>query len=152
VSFHFLDLLSRQIAQLGLVLRQRKLLFFGGMRIVAVETADISAVVGGSRRNGKQFQDAATAAGLEAFGTHTLRHSYRTWLDAVGTTIAVQQKLMRHADIRTTMNVYGTVVTDEMTIASGKVAGLAVNRTQTERKPGQVIENMAERVGFENAP
>jgi integrase len=74
----------------------------------------------------KRFQDAAAAAGLEAFGTHTLRHSYRSWLDAVGTTIAVQQKLMRHADIRTTMNVYGTVVTDEMTVASGKVAGLAV--------------------------
>jgi len=55
------------------------------------------------------FQDAAAAAGLERFGTHTMRHSYRSWLDAVGTTIAVQQKLMRHADIRTTMNVYGTV-------------------------------------------
>jgi len=26
--------------------------------------------------------------------------------------IAVQQKLMRHADIRTTMNIYGDVVTD----------------------------------------
>jgi hypothetical protein len=39
----------------------------------------------------------------------------------------VEQKLMRHADIRTTMNVYGTVVTDEMTTASGKVARLVVN-------------------------
>jgi integrase len=36
-----------------------------------------------------------------------MRHTYRSWLDAVGTSIAVQQKLMRHADIRTTMNVYG---------------------------------------------
>jgi integrase len=75
----------------------------------------------------RKFQDAASAAGLEAFGTHTLRHSYRSWLDAVGTTIAVQQKLMRHADIRTTMNVYGTVVTDEMSTASGKVARLVFN-------------------------
>ncbi len=82
----------------------------------------------------RMFQDAAVAAGLETFGTHTLRHSYRSWLDAVGTTIAVQQKLMRHADIRTTMNVYGTVVTDEMTVASGKVAGLALKGAQTERK------------------
>jgi integrase len=78
----------------------------------------------------KMFQDAAAAAGLERFGTHTMRHSYRSWLDAVGTTIAVQQKLMRHADIRTTMNVYGTVVTDEMTTASGKVARLVVNGTE----------------------
>jgi integrase len=44
----------------------------------------------------------------------------------VGTTVAVQQKLMRHADIRTTMNVYGDVVTDEMSQAASKVAGLAL--------------------------
>jgi integrase len=82
----------------------------------------------------KNFQDAAGSAGLETFGIHALRHSYRSWLDAVGTTIAVQQKLMRHADIRTTMNVYGDVVTDEMTTASGKVARLAANGAQAERK------------------
>ena len=35
--------------------------------------------------------------------------------------IAVQQKLMRHADIRTTMNIYGDVVTDEMSQAHAKV-------------------------------
>jgi integrase len=32
---------------------------------------------------------------------------------------------MRHTDIRTTMNVYGDVVTKEMAEASSKVAGLA---------------------------
>ena len=73
------------------------------------------------------FQDAAEAAGIGKLGTHTMRHSYRSWLDAVGTPIAVQQRLMRHADIRTTMNVYGDIVTDEMAVASGKVAGLALN-------------------------
>jgi integrase len=83
----------------------------------------------------KMFQDAAVAAGLETFGTHTLRHSYRSWLDAVGTTIAVQQKLMRHADIRTTTNVYATVVTDEMATASGKVARLVVNGTGDGTEP-----------------
>jgi len=62
-------------------------------------------------------------------GVHTLGHSYRSWLDAVVTTIAVQQKLTRHADIRTTMNVYGTVVADEIATASGKVARLVVNGT-----------------------
>ncbi|GAC1436033.1 MAG: hypothetical protein NVS1B11_31820 [Terriglobales bacterium] len=72
---------------------------------------------------------------LETFGTHTLRHTYSSWLDAVGTTIAVQQKLMRHADIRTTMNVYGTVVTDEMSTASGKVARLVVNGTGDGTEP-----------------
>jgi integrase len=45
--------------------------------------------------------------------------------DAVGTPIAVQPKLMRHSDIRTTMNIYGDVVTDEMGQAHSKVVGLA---------------------------
>ena len=54
-------------------------------------------------------------------GTHGLRHTYRSWLDAVGTGIAVQQRLMRHTDIRTTMNVYADVVTDEEGQAHSKV-------------------------------
>jgi hypothetical protein len=41
---------------------------------------------------------------------------------------------MRHADIRTTMNTYGEVVTDEMSQDASKVAGLALNRAQAERK------------------
>jgi integrase len=75
----------------------------------------------------RRFSKAGTAAGIGAVLTHTMRHSYRSWLDAVGTPIAVQQKLMRHADIRTTMNVYGDIVTDEMSTAASKVAGLALN-------------------------
>jgi len=67
---------------------------------------------------------AATAAGLGHISTHAFRHTYRSWLDAVGTPIAVQQKMMRHTDIRTTMNVYGDVVTDEMTAAGTRVAEL----------------------------
>lgn len=68
---------------------------------------------------------AAKAAGLGHVSTHSFRHTYRSWLDAVKTPIAVQQKMMRHADIRTTMNIYGDVVTDEMSTASLKVAELA---------------------------
>jgi integrase len=75
----------------------------------------------------RSFLKAGTNAGIGAVTTHTMRHTYRSWLDAVGTPIAVQQKLMRHADIRTTMNVYGDVVTDEMAVASGKITHLALN-------------------------
>jgi integrase len=67
-------------------------------------------------------------AGIPKFGTHSLRHSYRSWLDAAGTPIAVQQKLMRHSDIRTTLNVYGDVVTDEMAQPNSKVARMALSR------------------------
>jgi integrase len=79
------------------------------------------------------YKKAASAAGIAHVSTHSMRHTYRSWLDAVGTPIAVQQKLMRHADIRTTMNTYGDVVTDEMAVACGKVARLALNGTETAR-------------------
>ena len=74
------------------------------------------------------FQKGACQAGIPAFGTHSLRHTYRSWLDAVGTGVAVQQKLMRHTDIRTTMNVYGDVVTNEMREAHSKVVRMALAR------------------------
>jgi len=72
------------------------------------------------------YKKAASAAGIGSLGTHSLRHTFRSWLDAVGTGLAVQQKLMRHASITTTMNQYGDVVTDEMSQAASKVAGLAM--------------------------
>jgi integrase len=79
---------------------------------------------------------ASEAAGLGHITTHAFRHTYRSWLDAVKTPIAVHQKRMRHTDIRTTMNVYGDVVTDEMSTASLKVAELAfqINGAQAERE------------------
>ena len=62
-------------------------------------------------------------------------YAYRTWLDSVGTPVGVQQKLMRHADIRTTMNVYGDAITADLAEAHGKIVGLALNRLQTDCKP-----------------
>jgi integrase len=85
----------------------------------------------------RAYRKAGKASGVGHVSTHTMRHTYRSWLDAVGTTLAVQQKLMRHADIRTTMNVYGDVVTDEMSKAQSKVVALALNGngTETARTP-----------------
>ena len=45
----------------------------------------------------RELQRAAEAAGIGHLDTHSFRHTYRSWLDAVGTSIAVQQKLMRHS-------------------------------------------------------
>ena len=83
----------------------------------------------------RELVRATEAAKIGHLGTHSFRHTHRSWLDAVGTSVAVQQKMMRHADIRTTMNIYGDVVTDEMTTAGIKVAQLAFqgNGAQAER-------------------
>jgi hypothetical protein len=45
----------------------------------------------------------------------------------VGTAIAVQQKLMRHSDIRTTLNFYGDVLTNEKADANAKIVRLALS-------------------------
>ena len=84
----------------------------------------------------QELERASKAAGIGHLSSHAFRHTYRSWLDAVDTPIAVQQKMMRHTDIRTTMNIYGDVVTDEMSTAGLKVAELAFqsNGAQAERK------------------
>jgi hypothetical protein len=144
LSVHTLDAWRRRMAQSGF-----------DTRLVSVEIVEDGAAsssstqAGGVGRNGqfrvvlahglrievepglRMFHKAARSAAIGNVPTHTLRHSYRSWLDAVGTPIAVQQKLMRHSDIRTTMNIYGDVVTDEMAQAHSKVVGLALS----SRKP-----------------
>jgi integrase len=84
----------------------------------------------------RELVRASEAAKIGHLGTHAFRHTYRSWLDAVGTPVAVQQKMMRHSDIRTTFNIYGDVVTDEMTTAGVRVAKLAFEGigAQTERE------------------
>jgi integrase len=83
----------------------------------------------------RELVRATEASKVGHLGTHAFRHTHRSWLDAVGTSVAVQQKCMRHRDIRTTMNIYGDVVTDEMATAGIKVAQLAFqsNGAQAER-------------------
>jgi hypothetical protein len=49
---------------------------------------------------------------------------------------------MRHSDVRTTMNIYGTVLDEAMTTASSKVARLAfqTNGAQAERTEGNPLK------------
>jgi integrase len=83
---------------------------------------------------------AAESAGIGHLSTHTFRHSYRMWIDAVGTTIGVQQKLMRHSDIRTTMNIYGDAASADMREAHGKIVRLALP-SRTARKTARETRN-----------
>jgi integrase len=64
---------------------------------------------------------AAQHAGIGKVGWHTFRHTYSTLLHALGTKPAVQKELLRHADIRTTMNVYTHALSYEKREAASKV-------------------------------
>jgi integrase len=73
----------------------------------------------------RQLQRAAKLAGLGVdIGWHTFRHTYSSWLDETGAPMKVQQELMRHASIQTTMNVYGRAMTETKRRANSQVVGL----------------------------
>lgn len=74
------------------------------------------------------LRKAADKAGIGHISSHVFRHTHRSWLDSVGTPVGVQQRLMRHSDIRTTMNVYGDAATADMREAHGKIVRLALPR------------------------
>jgi integrase len=66
--------------------------------------------------------------GLGRIGFHTFRHTYRAWLDETGAPVGVQQKLMRHAHVSTTMDQYGNAS------ALAKRKGQSANRATTVEK------------------
>jgi integrase len=55
----------------------------------------------------KVIRKTGDSLGIDNLGWHTFRHTYRSLLGAVGAPVGVQQKLMRHAQVSTTMNTYG---------------------------------------------
>jgi len=71
------------------------------------------------------LKPAGVAAGIgDDIGWHTFRHTYRSWLDETGAPMKVQQELMRHASIQTTMNVYGQAMSESKRHANSQVVSL----------------------------
>jgi integrase len=70
----------------------------------------------------KYLKPAAKSVGIDGLGWHTLRHSYKSWMAAAKISPAQMKDLMRHADIETTMNVYGRTLTPELRAANAAVA------------------------------
>jgi len=69
---------------------------------------------------------ATEKAGLGRIGWHTFRHSHSSLLHALGVDLKVQQELLRHADIRTTMNIYTHAVPAALRKANSKVVRLVL--------------------------
>lgn len=75
----------------------------------------------------KHIKLAGKAAKLgDGIGWHTFRHTYRTLLDETGAPMKVQQELMRHASIQTTMNVYGQALSSSKRQANSKVVQMVL--------------------------
>ena len=64
--------------------------------------------------------------GLSGIGWHVFRHTYRSLLDETGAPIGVQQKLMRHSNVATTMNVYGSATLRAKQQANSKVVQMVM--------------------------
>lgn len=80
------------------------------------------------------IRPAAEKLGLEGVGWGAFCHTYRTWLDSTGAPVGVQQKLMRHAQASTTMNIYGNALMQSKRDANSKVVSMALH---LERKQHQ---------------
>lgn len=74
----------------------------------------------------RHVSPAAERCGIGHIGWHTFRHTFRSLLDETGAPLKVQQELMRHADIRTTMNIYGKAMDKSKREAHGKVVRLVL--------------------------
>jgi integrase len=74
----------------------------------------------------------AEEIGIAGLGWHTLRHTYRSLLDETGATVGVQQKLMRHSNVATTMNVYGNASLRAKQQANSKVVQMVIKQEKTE--------------------
>jgi integrase len=66
--------------------------------------------------------------GIEGLGWHTFRHTYRSLLDETGAPVGVQQKLMRHSNVATTMNVYGNSTLQAKKEANSKVVQMLMTQ------------------------
>ena len=66
----------------------------------------------------RHLRPAAQRAGIGKIGWHTFRHSYSTMLRGAGTDIKVQQELLRHSTIQSTLNTYTQAVSEQKRAAN----------------------------------
>ena len=76
----------------------------------------------------KHIRPAGEKVGLKSVGWHSFRHSYRGMLDDTGANTGTQQGLMRHANVSTTMNIYGRASMKAKQEANSKVVQMILPR------------------------
>jgi site-specific recombinase XerD len=72
-------------------------------------------------------------------GWHTFRHTFSTLLRANGEDVKVVQELLRHASIRTTLDVYTQAVSSAKREAQNRLVGMIVPESQVAQNTGETI-------------
>ncbi len=81
----------------------------------------------------KWIRPAGESIGVKGLGFHSLRHSYRSWLDAVGTTPGVTKDLMRHSTIGQSFK-YGRAMSEDKRLANTKVVKALLGGPQKKKR------------------
>jgi integrase len=98
----------------------------------------------GGRPRGQQnilqrhLRPAALRAGIGKIGWHTFRHSYSTMLRGAGADIKVQQELLRHSTIQSTLNTYTQAISEQKRTANTIVVGILFSENAS---PDQLSAN-----------
>jgi integrase len=87
----------------------------------------------------KIIREAGKKLGLSNVGWHTLRHTYRSLLDANGAPVGVQQRLMRHAEVSTTMNRYGSALMESKREANSNVVKMVLKKQVSEEAENGIV-------------
>jgi site-specific recombinase XerD len=64
--------------------------------------------------------------GENGIGWHNFRHTFSSMLRELGTDIKVQQELLRHADVRTTLQIYTQAPSAQKREAVGKLVRIVL--------------------------
>jgi integrase len=88
----------------------------GGRKPLDANNLQVNVLVDAGRKIGLDFN----------LGWHTLRHSYKSLLDRISSDATLKRDLMRHADVHTTMQVYGEVEMDRLRAANALAVTLAL--------------------------
>jgi integrase len=76
-------------------------------------------------------------AGIEGktIGWHNFRHSLATNLRAMGVDVKVAQELLRHANVRTTLDIYTRAVSQQKRDANAQVVEMMLPGAQKKSAP-----------------
>src|ERR1700730_7485053 len=86
----------------------------------------------------RHLKPAAVRAGIGKIGWHTFRHSYSKMLRAAHVDLKVQQELLRHSTIQSTMNIYTGAVPKQKRAANRLVVG-SLLRAQSRKSMSLVL-------------